>query len=453
MYRVIWLVLVKVFIASAGVPWLIENFESINHIPYSGSAAREGGLEYDGFMPIVVESGSNEPVSPNIGEKILKFEIHKAQCTTGTYRSEIVPVKQRPSREVWYSYNIFIPSDGGFDDPTWFIINQWHNHTWNINTDGSYTTLNPIWNKTKYENCSDATVGVAAIQPPVALTVKNGKMELSVTYWDKENFHYFNTTDSQPSTRVTCVRQGPHTVHCGPLAPDYGIYQGTDTANGDHTRIFPVYDIEYDMWHEFVFHIIWSWDPENPGLIEMWIDGDPVNFNEGIDSIPLTQIVRANCVRFANDVNGNPVTDYPYLKMGPYPCKWKNAAPGDTGVKRVYFDDIKMIYGSSTFEEAKPDQGSPTISNDDEIFLLGKKSSVTILPQKSGFSLRYFSKTVVGSQPVISIYNSLGKKLSPILTRNSGDWEARLENCPKGIYYYRILDGADREEGRFIITK
>ena len=94
-----------------------ENFEGDK--PFSEAALLEVG-DWDYAMNIVTD-----PVFR--GKKSVRFEIREDQpLVKRGKRSEVSIIKGLPSREMWYSFAIYFPSDGFEEDNQREVLNQWY---------------------------------------------------------------------------------------------------------------------------------------------------------------------------------------------------------------------------------------------------------------------------------------------------------------------------------------
>jgi len=121
---------------------------------------------------------------------------------------------------------------------------------------------------------------------------------------------------------------GPPTIALK-VANDKFFIRSGETA--DQRRDYPIADVEKDVWHDFVFHIVHS--HRSDGLIEVWKNGEKVLEHKGANSYE--DVAQAR------------------WKIGIYKSTWSKRET-DTDRRVIFFDNVKLGNENVTLQEMTP---------------------------------------------------------------------------------------------------
>jgi len=117
---------------------------------------------------------------------------------------------------------------------------------------------------------------------------------------------------------------GPPTIALK-IADDQFFIRAGEKA--DERKDYPMGEVEKDVWHDFVFHIVHS--NKSDGLIEVWKNGEKIMSQKG-----------ANMYNMA----------LPRWKVGVYKNTWASRKT-DTNKRVIFFDNVKLGNQNATLEE------------------------------------------------------------------------------------------------------
>ena len=213
-------------------------------------------------------------VSPSVVSHLSRNGTYalKAHVEIGEKRSEVVAKRAQRAiigNEYWYGFSTFLPEPFP-DSETWEVIAQWHG-TPDFDIGEEYRVTNiglNIGNAHRSETRGEWTLNVA---------------------WDDRE------VGPLPVNRETF---------------EFGSYKT-------------------DAWTDWVFHILWSYETDGPGFLEIWKNDRKILTRNG-----------PNCF---NDATG------PYFVMGVYR---PNRSTGKA--RTIYHDEFRMADANGSYEDVAP---------------------------------------------------------------------------------------------------
>jgi hypothetical protein len=202
------------------------------------------------------------------GKKAGRFELRYSDpIVSNGKRAEVSVVGSSNHKERWYSFAVFFPAEHYAYDSENEIISQWH-------------------------QSPDRHLGEGSQSPATALRIRKDRFILDTGY--NEN-------------------------------------KVSDGVHKDKRKRIDLGIIEKNVWHEFVFHFVHSY--EKDGLIEVWHNGKHVLTHKG-----------------GNMYNN---VKLPYWKLGVYKAIFKRG-PTDVEKRILYYDNIRVGNENATFEVMSP---------------------------------------------------------------------------------------------------